>query len=38
MKQILQNLKSGEIELAEIPVSQPGAGQVIGQSAKSQEA
>ena len=35
MKQILQNLKSGEIELTEIPVSQPGAGQVLIQSRAS---
>lgn len=35
MKQILQNLKTGEIELAEIPVSKPGTGQVLIQSRAS---
>jgi len=35
MKQILQNLKSGEIELAEIPVSKPGTGMVLIQSRAS---
>lgn len=35
MKQILQNLKSGEMELAELPCPRPGAGQVLIQTRMS---
>jgi predicted dehydrogenase/NADPH:quinone reductase-like Zn-dependent oxidoreductase len=35
MKQILQNLKSGEMEIAEVPCAQPGRGQVLIQTRAS---